>query len=681
MYEFRDTIDTEGTSTLPSEAMMINGEYIEDLIPGYRTLTVTGREALSPDVSSITTGARDGSILKNKRFPERILTIEYQLIAASNAAFRSAYNELGRILNVENAELVFADEDDKYYVGTPCTIEPVEPGRNAVIGSFEILCTDPFKYSLIEHYALPDLSEDSILIDYQGTYKSYPTLIANFASDDSLGKNGECGYVAFFDEDKKIIQLGDPEEIDGAMPDPDRLLTSSVFDKTSTANASISKWQLNKGTLGATTNGVPGIVTISQGAASSVANKKILEKTSTVSAPDVKYVVSAKSANRKSGSVDVTFTVTASLTKSTSYFLSGYILKAALYLGGKWNEVTIKKSTDQWRGKTAHTVSKKVTVTGLTAAQTKLTGVKFKAYRGDNNGECGTISETKCSDINISAYTSATSGMYLYGLNKYAIQGSAGEGYGSGNGWHGTSLNLTLPKDSQGSPCGANWSCRLWHHLSVSRDAATANKETGAFLCNVLDADGIVIAGFAVSKTDTSNKDVRLHYMVNDGWYGIETIRNGAAFESSYCNYNTMVEILKMGDTVKFKIGNTTKTYTNSAIPNKKPVKVEIYMLTYGSNPQLEYNGVRKFEFYKAKSDKWEDLPNTFNSGDVLEADCKNAEIKLNGVLAPQLGALGNDWEQFYLTPGLNQIGFSYSNWVTSGYEPEFKLRYREVYL
>ena len=42
MYEFRDTIErvSEGV-ILPSEALMINGEYIEHLIPGYRTLTVS----------------------------------------------------------------------------------------------------------------------------------------------------------------------------------------------------------------------------------------------------------------------------------------------------------------------------------------------------------------------------------------------------------------------------------------------------------------------------------------------------------------------------------------------------------------------------------------------------------------------------------------------------------------
>ena len=48
---------------------------------------------------------------------------------------------------------------------------------------------------------------------------------------------------------------------------------------------------------------------------------------------------------------------------------------------------------------------------------------------------------------------------------------------------------------------------------------------------------------------------------------------------------------------------------------------------------------------------------------------------------APELGALGNDWENFYLTPGQNQIGFSYSDWVPAGYAPKMGVKYREVYL
>ena len=64
-----------------------------------------------------------------------------------------------------------------------------------------------------------------------------------------------------------------------------------------------------------------------------------------------------------------------------------------------------------------------------------------------------------------------------------------------------------------------------------------------------------------------------------------------------------------------------------------------------------------------------------------MTANCRTGEITRNGMPAPELGALGNDWENFYLTPGQNQIGFSYSDWVPAGYAPKMGVKYREVYL
>ena len=92
MYGFRDVNETSDSVILPSEAMQINGEYIENLVEGYRTLSVSGRESLSPEIDTFETGIRDGAQIKNKRYPTRTIIVKYQLIAADNDAFRAAYN-------------------------------------------------------------------------------------------------------------------------------------------------------------------------------------------------------------------------------------------------------------------------------------------------------------------------------------------------------------------------------------------------------------------------------------------------------------------------------------------------------------------------------------------------------------------------------------------------------------
>ena len=46
MYEFVDTDEMYTKTILPAEAMSYNGVFIENEIPGYRTLYVSGRELM-----------------------------------------------------------------------------------------------------------------------------------------------------------------------------------------------------------------------------------------------------------------------------------------------------------------------------------------------------------------------------------------------------------------------------------------------------------------------------------------------------------------------------------------------------------------------------------------------------------------------------------------------------------
>ena len=44
LYNFIDVNEQQTKASLPSEAMNFNGSFLEDLVPGYRTLSVVGRE-------------------------------------------------------------------------------------------------------------------------------------------------------------------------------------------------------------------------------------------------------------------------------------------------------------------------------------------------------------------------------------------------------------------------------------------------------------------------------------------------------------------------------------------------------------------------------------------------------------------------------------------------------------
>ena len=213
-YDFNDTTaEAEARiDSVPAEALQINGEYIENLIEGYRTLYVSGRELLEQELSATELTWRSGSLYRSRRFPERVITVGFQMKACSNRAFRESFNRLAGILNVENAELIFHDEPDKFFIGTPSGVGDIEPGRNIVTGEFEITCTDPFKYSVKEYEVYPTSDDGKTFIfDYNGTVPAYPTLEVDFAAEEDeeeirgedepdyeLEGKCDCGYVAFF---------------------------------------------------------------------------------------------------------------------------------------------------------------------------------------------------------------------------------------------------------------------------------------------------------------------------------------------------------------------------------------------------------------------------------------------------------------------------------------------------
>lgn len=225
-YSFRDVNET-GTTSLPAEAMSINGTYIENVIDGYSTLYTIGRDLLGPEVESEEVGKHDGEVYLYKRYPARKITVGFQLLGNTPEDFRDKFNALNDILNVENAQLIFADETDKYFIGTPSGAEQPDEGLLNVISEFEILCVDPFKYSVEE---LEVEAVDGVYtVNYNGTYPAYPTLEASFSED--------CGFVAWLDDDEKVVQIGDVNEEDEATYPKSQTLLS-----TSMTSSELSKW-------------------------------------------------------------------------------------------------------------------------------------------------------------------------------------------------------------------------------------------------------------------------------------------------------------------------------------------------------------------------------------------------------------------------------------------------------
>lgn len=539
MYEFID-VNEMPSQWLPAEAMQINGEYIEELVDGYRTLHVSGREVMTQSLTAIDIGKRSGQYYQSRRYPERSIVVTFQIIAGSNAAYREAFVELNRILDCENAQLIFDDEPDKFFIGTPSEVGEIEPGRNSVTGSITFVCHDPFKYSVTEYEVSPTADDGStFVVNYHGTQKAYPIFETSFYPEDeddaALTGNGDCGFVAFMNEREKVLQFGDPDETQGEdYPAAQTLMNHDIKD----ARISIPKvgWTYNTGR---------------------------------VSDPST------------------------------------------------------------------------ITVAG-----------------GPTVGEYGTY-KRMCANS-----------------------------YGSGVKMHGPFWTRTVPADKAGVPEATNWRFTVRNRFAISNSAA-GQKQLGGFqvlLVNVSGSTRTIVAGFTIYKTASGSK-ANLHTYHLGSAYQIFKDQDvsyrgkkwGFAVDKDNKDIGILTSTIQAKDGIyTFDLAGKKLTVTGTSLPVHE---ITIGFMQYGTKPAMGHNYCLGYKFIKDNCDTWENIPNKFSAQDILTVDCAEGAVVLNNLDTPELGALGNEWEEFCLEPGTNQIGTAYSSWVDDEYRPTFTMKYREVFL
>lgn len=204
---FIDTIEhNSNEESLPAEALSINGVYIENVIDGYCTLTVSGRETHSMDYDEKRIGSH--LYMQNYYQDSRIIEVEYQLRADSPEELIEKYNILNGLLNFREAKLIFADEPDKYYIGSKTASEAPPKGRLNITSTFQIYCLDPHKYSVATKQFTATRNVDGILeltIHNEGT--------ADVPINYTVVHNHDNGYLGFV-SDRGVLQTGKIQEVD-----------------------------------------------------------------------------------------------------------------------------------------------------------------------------------------------------------------------------------------------------------------------------------------------------------------------------------------------------------------------------------------------------------------------------------------------------------------------------------
>ena len=228
------------------------------------------------------------------------------------------------------------------------------------------------------------------------------------------------------------------------------------------------------------------------------------------------------------------------------------------------------------------------------------------------------------------------------------------------NYWNGPSMSGTIPKNSNGSNT-ANF--QFVNRVNVGTNAA----EVGRFEFN-LTYQGKIVASLALFDDSASN----------DQWVFSGTVYDGSQAQMIFWdllprnyyrdgNYNAV--ITKMGDQLTFRLdridlgdgGIETRTVSGfSSVP------IDGWTAWFpGFSDQRGWSINWQDSYFDwINVDYWDDIPNRFKDGDVVQIDVANRRVLVNGAEDRTLQTIGNDWGGFKIQPGNNTIELLTSSWA-----------------
>ncbi|MEY4716071.1 distal tail protein Dit [Lacticaseibacillus paracasei] len=648
MYDFRETTPFTGSdgNQHPAEAMLIDGQYIEDLIPGYSTLQVSGRELLSQSIEKQTIGKSDGEFIQYARNPSREIVIGYRLAAADNLSFRQAFYKLNSILHGDSHKVSFNDDPSKYWIATFSDIDDVPKGRNAITSSFTLFVPDGIAHSVATQTA------DNM------PYKDVPVnfVIASHASgsnqtrvDTNVGSNA--------------IYMNLSEDLSG------KTITTSV--KVIVTNY--------KGKVDPNNGGGP-LIAIQDGI--STGNWTSLINTINVTGNGV-YIAEPK-------------TITKSPLAGTKNLIGVqmYNLNATIEV---WVKVEIGTTASPWLPNPTDPEYYADTITVPNAGTYPSEPVITATINGDDGvltaiNDQGSVLQFGSPDetdgfvkqkservyhldfnqtpIGVTLNNGVTAFPYYEHGNDANVQ-SGPFGYAKGiaypstertaaNHWNGPSMSGTIPKNSNGFNT-ANF--QFVNRVNVGTNAA----EVGRFEFN-LTYQGKIVASLALFDDSASN----------DQWVFSGTVYDGRQAQMLFFdllprnyyrdgNYNAV--ITKMGDQLTFRLdridlgdgGIETRTVSGFS---SVPIDGWTAWFPGFSNQRGWSINWQDSYFDWINVDYWDDIPNRFKDGDVVQIDVANRRVLVNGAEDRTLQTIGNDWGGFKIHSGDNTIRLLTSNWA-----------------
>mgnify|MGYP000961607151 CR=1 FL=1 len=241
------------TAFEPSDNMSINGTPLNQLIEGYRHLTVTGRGLLGQSVKTTSVPGRRGVWIESVSDDERTLEIKYQLQAESSSEMRNKFAKLNKILRTHASsgflEITFKDESEYVYYGYFSGADAIEEKSLSIISKFTILVPDGYKKKRAQNSTGPvtlsdalEVLPESITVTPTGTVNQVQiingTKVLSFSGSYAAGKDI---IVTFGQEEVTATYNGRSILSELERFSPLELFTIKNGDTITAKNASVKK--------------------------------------------------------------------------------------------------------------------------------------------------------------------------------------------------------------------------------------------------------------------------------------------------------------------------------------------------------------------------------------------------------------------------------------------------------
>ena len=252
---------------------------------------------------------------------------------------------------------------------------------------------------------------------------------------------------------------------------------------------------------------------------------------------------------------------------------------------------------------------------------------------------------------------------------------------GSQTGFRGGMAELVLPPDSNGDSGAVNF--YAWFRLFTW---TTALGQTGVMQILFTDKNDKFVAGYGTLKDDKTGNTGTVGFWIGGDkkrqWKHIPYVANNGE-QTGLKDNNTMLndnrgqlDFAKQGATLGFYWKGGHQTLVVPELEDVAIHKVKFFFGNWSTNPRgtMTHMVIRDFWCRKDFVNTWNDLPNRYKNGSVVEIDMASGNVSKDGISA--ITEVVNGTEPFSIPPGISQIKIIQSSWNNT--PPDVEISWKE---